>query len=265
MPALKAFANLLYPPVCVLCRKQEAASGDRGTRARFSAENRLEMREQSVEAGAGPMLCESCRQTMVRCQAPVCQQCGLSVAAAYDALVKCRECSSRPRLFTSARAPWQYTGPVQQAIHQFKYSQRWRLGHWLALEMVRLGQETLPLVRIDLVSPIPSHWLKRRLRGFDPAAMLARLVAEKINKPCLPQALKRARWTRSQTRLSWPKRLRNVKEAFKANKSLVSGRAILLIDDVLTSGATAESCSSALLGAGAREVFVLTAARTPLN
>ena len=236
---------MLYPPVCVLCRRLEPVS-------------------LSPLAGSPPF-CEDCRQTMVRCQAPVCQQCGLAVAAAFDAVVKCRTCQKQPRLFTMARAPWQYIGSLQQAIHQLKYAQRWRLGNWLAEDMVRLAQQTLPIGQIDFVSPIPSHWLRRRLRGFDPTAILARLVADKINKPYLPKAITRTRWTRSQTQLSWPKRLRNVNQAFCANKALVNSRVILLIDDVLTSGATAESCSGALRAAGAREVFVLTAARTPLN
>ena len=245
MQALKDLANLLYPPVCVLCRRSEPVS-------------------ISPPAGSN-LFCEACRQTMVRCQAPVCQQCGLAVAAAFDAVVKCRECRNHPRSFTMARAPWQYIGSLQQAIHQLKYAQRWRLGNWLAQDMIRVAQETLPIEQIDLVCPIPSHWLRRRLRGFDPTSTLARLVAQQINKPYLPKAITRTRWTRSQTQLSGPKRLRTVNQVFCANKALVNGRVILLIDDVLTSGATAESCSGALRAAGAREVFVLTAARTPLN
>ncbi len=245
MQALKDLANLLYPPACVLCHKSQEDS-------------------PGATSGEG-LFCNACRQNMMRCDAPVCQQCGIAVAAAFDAVVKCRECLARPRLFELARAPWQYRGAVQQVVHQLKYAQRWRLGNWLAEDMAAVARQTFPIERVDFVVPVPSHWIRKRLRGFDPTATLACQAAKCLGLPYLPKALKRVRWTRSQTRLSWAKRLRNMHHAFRANAGLVKGQSILLIDDVLTTTATAESCCSALRFAGAQEVFVLTAARTPLN
>ncbi len=162
-----------------------------------------------------------------------------------------------------ARAPWQYAGQVQRAIHQFKYHHRWRLGGWFSQDMAALARSSLPLTAITVVIPVPLHWLKHRLRGFNPAEVLASRIARHLEKPCVPQALHRRRWTRSQTGLQGRQRIKNVSRAFTANQHSVRDEGVLLVDDVHTSGATVRSCAEALNLAGARHVFVLTAARTP--
>ncbi len=128
-----------------------------------------------------------------------------------------------------------------------------------------VAQSSLPLNDIALVVPVPLHWLKHQLKGTNPAEQLAQHVARALEKPCRPRALRRARWTRTQTTLSAQRRLQNVKGAFIAKRQLVADRSILLVDDVLTSGATADACARALTAAGARRVIVLAAARTPLE
>ena len=165
----------------------------------------------------------------------------------------------------TVRAPWRYTRRAAQAVRQFKYHRRWRIGRWLAEEMADTASTWLPLHEIDAVVPVPQHWLKRRLRSFDPVAQLAHDVSRSLRRPCLPRALRRTQWTRSQTTLQMRARRRNVRNAFAAAPKAVRGRAILLVDDVLTSGATAHACAEALRRAGAARVLVLTAARTPSN
>jgi ComF family protein len=154
---------------------------------------------------------------------------------------------------------------VERAIRAFKYHRRWRLGVWLADAMVATARESLPLERVDVIVPVPLHWFKRRLKGFNPSDQLAWAVSKACGRPCALRALRRRRWTSSQTRLGWQARFRNVRTAFTAKESLVRARTVLLIDDVLTSGATAHACATALRAAGARAVFVLTAARTPFG
>jgi ComF family protein len=153
---------------------------------------------------------------------------------------------------------------VEELVRQFKYHRRWRIGRWLAEHMVLTAQRSLPLDEVAAVLPVPLHWLKRQLRGTNPSEELATTVAQSLKKPCLLHALRRSRWTKTQTHLSWRKRARNVQEAFVARARVVRDRHLLLIDDVLTSGATANACALALKQAGARRIFVLTAARTPL-
>jgi predicted amidophosphoribosyltransferase len=130
--------------------------------------------------------------------------------------------------------------------------------------MVATAQRSLPLEEVAGVLPVPLHWLTRHLRGTNPSEELAMLIARSLKKPCLTHALHRRRWTRTQTQLNWRQRIRNVQQAFVARERFVRDRTLLLIDDVLTSGATADACAHALKQAGARRVFVLTAARTPL-
>ena len=109
------------------------------------------------------------------------------------------------------------------------------------------------------------HWIKRRVKGHDPVAWLADAIAAELRLPHHPALLRRRRWTPSQTTLSPARRLRNVRGAFRSGGAVEAGQAVLLIDDVLTSGATAGECARTLQAAGAGEVFVLTAARASLS
>ena len=201
---------------------------------------------------------------MPRSGLPICAACGMTLPGAFDVVRRCVACRNAPPAFEAARAPWQYTGRVPEAVQQFKYHRRWRIGRWLADEMASTAQTSLPLPDVDAVVPIPLHWLKRRWKGFDPVEQLAADVARTLDKPLLSRALRRTRWTVTQTRLHGRARVRNVERAFAAQAHSVRGGSLLLIDDVLTSGATANACALALKTAGARRVFVLAAARTPL-
>ncbi len=201
---------------------------------------------------------------MPRSRPPLCDYCGLPLPGASEPISRCRACCDAPPAFAQARAPWQFADRTQDAIHAFKYRQHRRIGRWLADGMSATARAAFPLPQIRGVVPVPQHWLARRLRGADPAGELAAAVSRALEKPCLPRALRCLRRTASQTRLSWEARQANVREAFAASRLLGPG-AYLLIDDVLTSGATAHACAAALRTAGAEAVFVLTAARTPLE
>ncbi|MBI4004054.1 MAG: ComF family protein [Candidatus Omnitrophica bacterium] len=237
-----ALTNLLYPPACLLCR---APLPD--------------------DRGAAGILCEACRRRMPRIEAPVCSRCGVGLRGSFDAQLLCSMCRATPLAFDLARSPWWYDGSAQEAIRQFKYARRWRIGRLLALEMAAAARSALPLDDVDAVLPVPLHWLKRRLKGFHPPAYLTHVIASALNKPYLSSALRRVRWTATQTALGWHQRFRNVDRAFAARGASVAGRSVLLVDDVLTSGATADACARTLKAAGARRVFLLTAARTPIR
>ena len=246
MQVSERLANLLYPPACLLCHTELPVP-------------------RSLPRTRDGLLCGACAGAMPRSGPPVCERCGAELPGAFDARTLCPSCRKRPLEFEMARAPWRYAGRVQDAIRQFKYHRRWRLGRWLAEEMTVTAQASFPLHEISVVIPVPLHWLKRRLRGVNPAEQLAQTVSRLLGKPCAPHALRRTRWTATQTRLPGPARARNVQRAFLADARLVREQTALLIDDVLTSGATADACAVALKEAGARRVFVLTAARTPLR
>ena len=247
----RSLMNLLYPPVCVLCH------------ARLVPQRTERCEEAAASDRLPDILCAECEARLPRNTPPVCRTCGVALRGAFDAESACPTCRRRPPAFEVARAPWRYEASAREAIRLFKYRRHRRLGWWLAEGMAQTAQRTLAPEAIDLVVPTPSHWLKRRLRGFEPTAELAQTVARRLSRPYAAKALTRRRWTRSQTRLSWPQRARNVRGAFGARTRLVAQRTILLVDDVLTSGATVEACAEALKAAGATRVLVVTAARTP--
>ena len=174
--------KLLYPPACALCH------------ARCSPDVTTPITNHA-------MICEECASAMLRNGPPVCVCCGMELPGAYDATMRCASCRAHPPTFDAARAPWQYTGAARQAVRQFKYRRRWRLGQWLAEEMTRTAHSTLPLAEIDAVLPVPSHWLKRWLNGWHPVESLAKTVAQSLGKPCLTHRLRRTQWTKTQTRL----------------------------------------------------------------
>jgi len=153
---------------------------------------------------------------------------------------------------------------VREAIHAFKYQGRRRIGFWLAAKMARTATRDLPVTEIDRIFPVPMHWLKLRLKGVNPAALLAQAVAKSLKLSCDLKLLQRTRWTPSQTRLGVRERFRNVRGSVQARQRGNSPPAVLLVDDVLTSGATAHACALALREAGVKRVFVLTAACAPI-
>jgi predicted amidophosphoribosyltransferase len=200
---------------------------------------------------------------MPRTGPAICDWCGLDRPGAAQPAQVCAACRMVPPHFARARAPWQYAGVAQDVIRRFKYQRHWRLGWWLAMEMARMAQAAFPLTDLAAIAPVPSHWFTRRITSVRAAEQLARWVARALERPYTPHLLRQVRWTRPQTRLSWRARVLNVRGAFAAQTRLARDRGVLLIDDVLTSGATTNACALALRAAGATQVFVLTAARTP--
>lgn len=228
-----SLVNLLYPARCLLChgRLTQTAS----------------------------VICQACASRVSPCLPPVCQRCGISLHGAFDARVVCARCQRHPPTFDQARAPFLYEGVIREAVHAFKYHQHHRIGLWLAGAMAQIACREFAAV-VEVVVPVPLFWAKARWRGINPSDSLARVVAQTLHRPREPHLLRRRRWTTSQTRLSRQARARNVHEAFWADPSRLAARQVLLIDDVLTTGATAHACAHALRKAGAQRITVLTAA-----
>jgi ComF family protein len=151
-----------------------------------------------------------------------------------------------------------YEEPLDRLVRALKYEAATRLAPWLgralAEQAARLGW------RPDVACPVPLHPARRRHRGYNQAALLARELATALDVPCL-QLLARRRPTLPQARLSRAARAANVAGAFLAEPARTAGRCVLLVDDVLTTGATAAACAAALRRAGARRVRVAVVAR----
>jgi len=152
-----------------------------------------------------------------------------------------------------------FEGPIRHALHSLKYYRNVALGDVLAKHLVRVVQKLS--WQVDLVAPVPLGRQRMKERGYNQAGLLAMPVAFMQNWRYSPQAVIRIRETRSQVGLSALERKENISGAFQADPSRVSGKVILLMDDVTTTGATMVACSDALRKAGAKTVYALTLAR----
>jgi len=171
--------------------------------------------------------------------------------------VFCAACESLLEQAASPSAVFEYGGPIADAIHRFKYRGRSELGAALGSLMAEAAGRWAG--EVDAVVPVPLHWRRRRWRGYDQAALLARPTAKALGVPALLRGLRRVRHTPSQVNLPHDERQANVAGAFAPGRLRGVGR-VLLVDDVRTTGATLEAASKALRAGGAREVRTLVLA-----
>lgn len=167
-----------------------------------------------------------------------------------------------PPAYQRARAAVRYDDVARSLVHAFKYGDRLDLAPTIGRWMARAGHELL--AEADMIVPVPLHWRRLWARRFNQSAALAKVVGNISGVPVHPAALKRTKATPQQVGLSRSERALNVQGVFKVppeGKAAVAGRRILLMDDVLTSGATSDACARALFRAGARSVDVLVFAR----
>jgi ComF family protein len=167
------------------------------------------------------------------------------------------------RHFDAARAFVRYVEPAARVIKAHKFEGYYRLGPLLLRYMLETGGLPPAIRSAGVVLPVPLHPRRRRERGYDQAMLLARVVARHLGAGLLGRALVRTRYTAQQSLLSVRKRWDNVRGAFKVSvPQRVRGLRLLLVDDVMTTGATFDECARALKGAGAEAVYALALART---
>jgi competence protein ComFC len=196
-----------------------------------------------------------------RIEAPFCQRCGEPFYGDLDLAFSCTNCGRRAWSLEWARAGFIAEGTVREAIHGFKYGRHYyqitRLGEWLDLAY----EAHASAGGWDALVPVPLHPRRRRERGFNQSAELARQLSRSRKIP-IRDCLRRRKETAVQARQVRAARLRNLRNAFDLKSRFdVAGQHLLLIDDVFTTGATADACAHALRKAGAARVCVLTVAR----
>jgi ComF family protein len=214
-------------------------------------------------AGHDHLLCEACRGALhqARIDGDTCATCGLPLVleAKED---RCLTCRAQKRHFDCARSLFVYREPVRTIVQHYKFHGDFHLGPRLLRACLQSRPLPEVLTPVDAVIPLPLHHRRRRQRGYDQALMLARVVAQQLDAPLLPRAARRRRYTAQQSLLPVNARRDNVRGAFDCpDPELVEGRRLLLVDDVMTTCATADECARALKRADADAVNVLTLAR----
>src|SRR5262245_20510980 len=207
---------------------------------------------------AGGPLCEPCWRALPRHEGVACR-CGLPVAAGLSSCPRCRR-GRQPFAAGSSLGP--YEGSLRTVLHALKFSGRRRAARRLAEALLEGEPARQLLATSDVVVAVPLHPRRLRERGFNQAELIARELARRAGRAYCADALVRRLDTRPQAGLSAAARRRNVREAFAVRrKAQVAGRTVTLVDDVVTTGATALACGRELLSAGAREVRLLSVAR----
>lgn len=231
----ETLVGLVYPPSCIACA---AASGEAHT------------------------LCARCWSGIRFIERPYCERLGTPFAVDYGGPLHSPAAIADPPVFERARAVAQYDEPVQALVHRLKYGDRLELARAMGGMMVRAGAELL--TDADVIVPVPLHRWRLWRRRFNQAMALAARVSEGSGVPCDPFLLDRVKHTQSQVGLTKAQRQENLQGAFRVPedaKARLKGKRVLLIDDVLTTGSTANAASRALLRGGAKAVDVLAFAR----
>ena len=212
--------------------------------------------------GDGVGLCADCWAKLSFIERPFCARLGIPFTYDPGPGLLSMEAIASPPAYDRARAAVRYDDIARALVHAFKYGDRLDLAPTMGRWMARAGSELTQ--EADALVPVPLHWRRLWSRRFNQSAALAGSVSQICGVPVLYETLKRIRATAQQVGLSKPQRAENVQGAFRVppeRRAEVAGRRLLLIDDVLTSGATVDTCARALLRAGAAHVDVLVFAR----
>jgi predicted amidophosphoribosyltransferase len=246
MPGLgavgRAVQDVVFPPMCVSCRT--VIDADRS-------------------AGPGVRLCRRCVDELELIGGPTCRQCGAPVPDAVGAVGHCIRCGRRKFWFDETIALGHYAGRLRQMLLAMKQAS----GNPTSLAVAELiwqrCGERLQAAGPGLVVPIPIHWRRRWWRGTSSASLLAESLAGQLRVPLGRHVLRRRRNTPPQFSLPPSRRWSNVRRAFFVKGGYpLAGMHVLLVDDILTTGATCSAAAGALKRAGAARVTVAVAART---
>jgi competence protein ComFC len=222
--------DLLFPPVCIQCEKE------------------------------GERWCHECQASVERVGLRICRKCGKRLQRGS----LCKECTRHPPRYTALRSYGLYRDPLRKAILRAKYHRDLALGEILAGFLYQLIMELN--WDLDLVLPVSISPAKLGERGYNQVDLFARPLAWHLGLTYPAGTLTRMHEDSSQVRLTAADRRVNVAHAFRVERpGLIRGKLVLLVDDVATTGSTAEVCSAALLDAGADQVYVATLARSLLR
>lgn len=232
-----ALIEFFFPPRCPFCGK-------------------------NLEESGAFRPCSSCLSEIKFFSHPRCPRCGLGFYTVSGDDHLCSGCLSEEWDFARARSLGPYEGLMIEIISRFKFKGATRLAKPLGALLAEYKDPEFSFSEFDLILSVPLHPKRLKQRGFNQSLLLARRVSQALSIPLDFKSLQRIRHTLPQTELSGPERKKNIRGAFEVKETGgISGKRLLLVDDVFTTGATVQECSKVLLKAGAKQVDVLTLAR----
>ena len=241
-PWVTALLDLVFPPFCPVCQRR-------------------------LDEDRRDPLCGPCWNGLERIAPPICRVCGLPIPQFSSRPTvppepTCGRCRRRPPVFTYARSATSYGDVVREAVHAFKFGGQRGLARPLGDLLAALVTADLPVHGVDLVVPVPLHPRRERERGFNQSLLLARRISRVCKAPVRADLLVRTAATRPQAELAADARRANVRDAFALRRPKeVSGRRVVVVDDIFTTGSTASACARCLKEGGAMSVGVLTVTR----
>ena len=231
--SFKLAANLVYPQRCYLCGND-------------------------IESYSTEYLCPEHKRMVHLIQDSYCKICGKKIYAKSDGEMKCYNCRTTKRLFDSGYSVTVYEESIKTLIHAYKYKRKKFLRHTLGRMMYEGIARNVSYMDIKYIVPVPLHWRRYYKRGFNQACELVKLTSRQLNIPILKRNLRRIRYTTPQVDLEPDERQENIKGAFQVlYPEQFQGNDIMLVDDVMTTGSTANECARVLKRAGCGQITIV--------
>ena len=213
-----------------------------------------------------PPYCSFCESILEYKQYLICETCWAQLpkySCSFDQTELLAEKKFDDIYISHFNSIWQLNKQARFIIHEFKYNQYTRISHIIAKYMAELLNQDDKITNIDSIIPVPLHKKRQQKRGFNQSLLISSQLSKLTNIPANNKSLKRVRHTQTQTKLNIKERMENVANAFQIHKKhLITGKIILLVDDVITTGSTINACAKQLILNGAKKVFAISAAQT---
>lgn len=235
----ESFLELIYPEknICCMCDTYDETIGEN-------------------------YICTNCEHSIRKIDPPCCVKCGrpINYVSSVDL---CPDCMTFEKCFEESRSPYTYEGLIKRSIYNFKYYNKPYYYRFFGNSLLKY-MNNMNYTNFDFILSVPLHSKKMKSRGYNQSELIGKYIASKLNLQFI-DALKRIKNTNKQSAKSKEERNKNLKDAFKIKKSkkvqVIKNSSVLLVDDVYTTGSTANECSKVLLNYGVRKVYVITIAR----
>jgi competence protein ComFC len=234
------YFDFIFPPRCIVCKR---------------------LIEGEVEDSLS--LCEVCRESVEERGENFCPSCGVRHEGVTGES-RCSECIKTPHPFERVIYRYVYGGAVSDIITSFKYHHNLRAGRLIVNSSLSFLRDEIMNNGVDLIVPVPIHFIKYFIRGFSPTAFIASAISKYTGIPVRYDILKKTHYTKAQVGLSRTDRLKNLRGSIGIRESrlkCIADKKVLLVDDVYTTGATASICAELILEGGSKGVSVFVLAR----